>query len=219
MKETKMHIIKYLLLSIIFLSFDGNCSSEVVEIEGVLDTNKKNLLKNNEHLSLYAVSPHEGVKDSKYFKNRRLIVSPETLNPDVITLRLQMCGLTDEHIIQIGKFTKIKKLELIANEISDQGMVYIKDLSQLEYLDLNNNQITDNGVQSITQLSNLKHLNLSLNREITDKGIDHLRNIPSLESLSINLTAVSYPKYKEISKDSKFTIEYFPLIKESKTNF
>lgn len=216
-----MYTIKYiyLLLSIIFLSFNGNCSSESVEVEGVLDTSKKKLLKNNEHLSLYAVSPHEGVKDSKYFKNRRLIVSHETINPDVISLRLQMCGLTYENIIQIGKFTKLKKLELIANEITDQGVVYIQDLSQLEYLDLNNNQITDNGVESIAQMSNLKHLNLSLNKKITDEGIDHLKNIVGLKSLILELTSVSYSKYQEISKWGNLDIKYYPLIKGSKVNF
>lgn len=208
-----MYIIKYLLLSIIFISFNAKSSFKVVEIDGVLDTNKKKLLKNesSEHLSLYGILPCEGIEDSSYFKNRNLIVSCKTINPEIISLRLQMCGLKDENITQIGDFTKLKKLELPANAITDQGVEYIKNLSQLEYLNLNKNQITDRGVKSIAQMFNLKHLNLSLNERITDEGIDYLKNISSLEKLVIRSTFISYRKYKEISKWGNLNVRYYPL--------
>ncbi|MBL9029365.1 MAG: hypothetical protein JNK42_02705 [Caedimonas sp.] len=213
-----MHLLKCLFISVILLNYTALCSDqkidEVVEVKGVLDTNKKSLLKTYENLSLYGIRPTERDKNSQYFDAySSLIISSKVINPNVKSLRLQFCGLEDDNILRIGDLKKLRKLELPANGISDRGMEYITQLSQLEVLDLSSNKLTDKGVEIIaTKLLNLKTLNLSLNKRITDAGIDFLKENKILENLSIEFTGVTYRKYEaEISKwENLKTLKYYP---------
>lgn len=196
---------------------DESQESDVVEIDGFLDSNKKALLKKHSHLSLYGIRPTdygirptEEVKNSSYFKEASLIVSPETINPDVISIRLKLCRIRDQNIEHIGDFKKLKKLELPTNQITDVGVSYIINLSQLETLDLTRNCITDEGVKEIAQMPLLTTLNLSSNKKVTDDGIEFLKNHRALQRLIIKITSVSENKYNEISKWKLKELVYYP---------
>ena len=184
--------------------------SDVVEIDGFLDSNKKALLKKHSHLSLYGIRPTEKVKHSAYFEKDSLIISPETINLDVISIRLKLCRIRDHNIEHIGDFKKLKKLELPTNQITDVGVSYITKLSQLETLDLTRNCITDKGVKEIAQMPLLTTLNLSSNKGVTDEGIDFLKGHHTLKKLIIEITSVSENKYDEISKWKLKELVYYP---------
>ena len=181
-------------------------------IEGVLDAKGIELLKNSKYLHLHSIHPPTGIKNSKYFKNSTLIVSPKTINPKVKRLSFQLCNLGDEDIEDIGNFNKLKKLEIIWGGITDSGVNYITQLSNLEHLNLNSNQITDAGVKEISKLTNLKILDLSLNEDITYNGVSSLRGIEKLEELSINQINITQSQYETIRGWRIWKrLDYFPL--------
>ncbi len=201
-----MHIIKYLSILMVIFNFNAKCSQNTVKISGLLDEDTMKSLKTNKYLSFYALrhSKDQNPEYSQYFEGYGLKVSPKTINPNVVSLRLNLCGLRDDNIIHIEDFKKLKKLELPANNITDEGIKYITRLSMLEVLNLSNNRITDEGVKEIAKMPALKTLNLSSNKEVSNQGMDYLRVNTTLENLTIHLTGVSLEKYEEMKSWSKF---------------
>ena len=60
--------------------------------------------------------------------------------PKLKRLYLERTGLTDEHLVEIGKLTSLERLSLWANhELTDDGLDSLKPLSKLQVIDITNN--------------------------------------------------------------------------------
>lgn len=63
----------------------------------------------------------------------------ETLNPELIELRLKNCNLNDSCVDQLARIKKIRRLELSNNQITRQSFKTLSSLPKLYFVDLQSN--------------------------------------------------------------------------------
>ena len=90
----------------------------------------------------------------------------------------------------IGRFTKLRVLDLNRTSITDAGLACITPLKSLESLCLFSTHGSDAGLAYIGELKSLKELDLN-STQITDAGLVHLRGLANLESLNLAGTKIS----------------------------
>lgn len=146
---------------------------------------------------------------SPSFYKDHLIVSSETIHPGVRFLRAQACGLIDNNLRDIGRFTNLKYLLLAGNGMTIESVRKISQLTQLEVIDLSCNRLNNESLQLLSQMPNLKELSVACNHELTDEGTLYIPDNRTLYELNIESTHISYKKYKSLL-ELGLEILYFP---------
>ncbi len=103
--------------------------------------------------------------------------------PNLVSLNLADCDLTDSGMPHLPKLKKLKHLSLFYCNISNQGLRHLSGMMSLETLNLDSRDISDDGLYHLRNL-NLKSLDV-FSARITDIGCVHLKRIKSLESLEL----------------------------------
>ncbi len=99
------------------------------------------------------------------------------------------CKATDQDLLHVRTFPRLRNLDLAGSSITDSGMVYVGELRELQGLSLWCTNVGDNGIAHLRALGNLRVLGISRTK-VTNSGLVHLKNLPNLESISIGETAV-----------------------------
>jgi hypothetical protein len=58
---------------------------------------------------------------------------------------------TDATLAEVGRLTRLQRLDLCSSPVTDAGLVHLKGLTKLRYLDLAGTQVTDAGVRELSQ--------------------------------------------------------------------
>ena len=133
------------------------------------------------------------------FHKRHLIVSPETIHPGVRFLRAQACGLTDDNLRHIERFTNVTHLLLAGNDLGIESVRKISQLTQLEVIDLScNHRLNNESLHLLSRMPNLKELSVACNHELTDEGTIYIPDNRTLYELNIESTHISYERYKSL---------------------
>ena len=60
--------------------------------------------------------------------------------------------ITDEGLINLGKLTKLKSLDIYSHRITDAGLLHLRGLTKLESLTIDGKQITDLGLAELQKV-------------------------------------------------------------------
>ena len=93
--------------------------------------------------------------------------------------------VTDEGLVAIKNWEKLKRLDLHGTKVSDTSLDHISGIASLETLDAGSAMVTDAGLERLTALPNLKSLTIGGN-DIDDAGLQALRQMPGLTYLDLN---------------------------------
>jgi hypothetical protein len=81
---------------------------------------------------------------------------------ELTELRLVSNKLGDSDMATVGKLTGLKKLVVLAPEVTDRGINELKDLKKVEVLDLRGTQLTTASAKTLRGLPRLRVLTTSL---------------------------------------------------------
>ena len=105
----------------------------------------------------------------------------ESINNQLINLRLSNQPINDEAIKKITNFKNLTRLNLENTNISDVTLEHLKALPNLEQLNLYGTNITDSGLLALSKYSSLKVVYL-WQTKVSKSGIEHLKkSLPKLQ--------------------------------------
>jgi hypothetical protein len=104
-------------------------------------------------------------------------------------LFLPVSKATDQDLLPVKTFRKLRFLRLAGTSITDSGMACAGDLRELQSLDLCCTNVGDKGIAHLRGLGNLRVLNLSQTK-VTNSGLVYLKDLPRLEVIILVATAV-----------------------------
>lgn len=99
-------------------------------------------------------------------------------------------GVDDQALVQIGRQSKLKRLNLWRTSVTDQGLPHIAQLNQLQWLNLDNTAVTDAGLDWLKSLWSLQFLHLG-STAVSDQGMAKLAGLSELKKLIVTRTSVS----------------------------
>jgi uncharacterized membrane protein len=105
----------------------------------------------------------------------------ESINNQLVKLRLSNQPVNDEAIKKITNFKNLTRLNLENTDISDVALEHLKVLPNLEQLNLYGTNITDKGLEVLTKYPNLKVIYL-WQTKVSKSGIEQLKKaLPKLQ--------------------------------------
>lgn len=110
-------------------------------------------------------------------------LADNNVTPNLITLSLADCDVSDLGMEHLPKFKKLRNLSLFYCNISNSGLRHLSNMPQLENLNLDSRDVSDEGLYHLRKL-NLKSLDIFSGR-ISDVGCMHIAKIKSLECLDL----------------------------------
>jgi Leucine-rich repeat (LRR) protein len=127
--------------------------------------------------SNYISANFVNVRNYKIF----LLNDLESINSQLINLRLSNQPINDEAIKKITNFKNLTKLNLENTDISDAALEHLKALPNLEQLNLYGTKITDKGLEAFSKYPKLKVVYL-WQTKVSKSGIEHLKkSLPKLQ--------------------------------------
>ena len=154
-------------------------------------------LKDRDNKEIYLYGVYVGYeKEGIFVKKSNLKIFPGMINPEVETLHINCCGITNEDIAGIDQFRNLKYLSLISSFLTDDAIPLITQLSTVTTLSLSLNDISNASIKSLLEMPNLVELDLSHNPRIDDNSVElFLSNIsPSLKVVDLNGTSITKQK-------------------------
>lgn len=128
-----------------------HASLDRIEVHAISNTKKSMLSnvglivsevsKNDNHIRVTGFNLVKPIKD--------ILPQLSELKDQLIELKLQNTGLTDNDLKFISTLSSLEKLWIGNNQLSDQGLNYIGNLKHLRYLNLSGTKITSKGIQHI----------------------------------------------------------------------
>jgi len=115
----------------------------------------------------------------------------ESINNQLINLRLSNQPINDEAIKKITNFKNLTRLNLENTNISDVTLEHLKALPNLEQLNLYGTNITDSGLLALSKYSSLKVVYL-WQTKVSKSGIEHLKKL--LPKLQIEVGEFQFSK-------------------------
>jgi Leucine-rich repeat (LRR) protein len=119
----------------------------------------------------------------------RSFVGDEHLE-DVSAVSLYDRAVSDEVLIHLARFERLRDLSLGNTPLTDSGLSHLRGLTSLESLGLDNTLVTDRGIAHLRTLRALRHLSLR-GTQVTDVGLSHLAEFPILQVLVLDNTRVT----------------------------
>lgn len=80
--------------------------------------------------------------------------------PELQTLSMSHCQLTDEHLRPIGKLRFVRVLDLRSTPITDKGIRHLNDMQYLEVLYLNETKTTAFGLNELKSLRSIRAIHV-----------------------------------------------------------
>ena len=111
------------------------------------------------------------------------------VSPTSSFVSISDCVATDQNLLVLKTFSRLRSLSLAGNRITDSSMACIAELRGLQELKLWFTNVGDNGIAHLQGLRNLRHLRIST-AKVTNSGLVYLKNLPNLESICLGGTAV-----------------------------
>jgi hypothetical protein len=113
--------------------------------------------------------------------------------PNLKSVSLGYCDLTDEDLAVMKDLAQIKNLALNKNtRLTDKGLEHLATLTNLGELWLTDCAITDKGVEHLKGLTNLRRLDLE-GTKVTDEGLANLKGMTKLQTLKLWATPIKGP--------------------------
>jgi uncharacterized membrane protein len=137
--------------------------------------------------SNYISANFVNVRDYKPF----LLNDLESINNQLINLRLGNQPINEEAIKKITNFKNLKRLNLENTDISDVALEHLKALPNLEQLNLYGTNITDRGLEAFSKYPKLKVVYL-WQTKVSKSGIEHLKKL--LPKLQIEVGEFQFSK-------------------------
>ncbi|MDR2609524.1 MAG: leucine-rich repeat domain-containing protein [Rickettsiales bacterium] len=133
-------------------------------------------------------------------------------NPNITSLNLADCNISDEDVKELARLKSLTSLTLAGNKISNEGAKALANGSfiNLTHLDLSDNRIGDEGVKELAKLTNLTYLDLSENI-ISDKGAKELVRLKKLTYLALLENDISDKVVEELL-DKLINLTSFDLL-------
>ena len=120
--------------------------------------------------------------------------APTVMNIGKLTnlkrLDLSCASVNDAAVRHLEGLTKLRFLSLCGNPVTDTGLKHLQALKGLEELDLEATAVTDGGLRHLRGLRNLRRLNL-LGTQVGDAGLENLKQLRRLEVLQLMRTQVT----------------------------
>lgn len=111
-------------------------------------------------------------------------------NRPVVTAFLDGPLISDEDLVDLGRFVKLQRLSLLDSHISDAGLDHLMGLAELRWLYLSRTQVTDRGLGQLRGLTKIQELGLHRTR-ISDDGLAVLGGLKGLRILDIQSTSTT----------------------------
>lgn len=105
--------------------------------------------------------------------------------PRLEHLRVRGEGIDDAALAVIGRFSRLKVLNLPRGQFTNQGLKSLAGLPHLEQLRFHASQVDDAGMEILAALPELKRIHL-IAVPITERGLLVLASMPQLESLYVD---------------------------------
>ncbi len=112
--------------------------------------------------------------------------------------------ITDDALVHLSRFPRLKRLDLSNTNLHDHGMGHLQNLSQLESLDLSWTKIKGRTLDKLTGLSKLSSLNLSYTN-VGAAELAPLKQIAALKVINVEFSAV-------LDTDADQLVQDFPGI-------
>jgi serine/threonine protein kinase len=116
-----------------------------------------------------------------------LATYPNLIDADEISL--ERTKVTDDGLIYLKRFLKLRRLKLGGTKITDSGLKWLRG-QNLASLDLRDCEIRGYGLSDLDGMGLLRELNLS-GTHIEDSGLPAMKGLHTLEVLALNYTAIS----------------------------
>ena len=130
--------------------------------------------------------------------NSSLIDDLQSLQNQLIRLKLSNLPVTDNDLLKISKLKNITRLNLEKTAITDAGLVHLKNLLNLEQLNIYGTNVTDKGLEALMSCKNLKILYL-WETKITEHGIENF-NRTMQNRVKIEMGGVKFHKPDTLKK-------------------
>ena len=114
-----------------------------------------------------------------------------TDHPNLQTLELAACQITDHGIAHFSNLTHLRRLVLTScKHLTSTGFAHLVQVKDVEHLILKYTAVSDADLMEFAKLPSLKTLELT-RTSITDAGLAHLHSLHSLEVLNVQGTEVT----------------------------
>lgn len=153
-------------------------------------------LAQNSSLKLLNLSGHFHIASESYEAIAK--------NPNLQSLFLQNCGITDNEAQIIAQFTKVNFLELGYNSISDIGAEYLAANTAIKALMLPHNKLSEKSVFMFVLNTSLFHLNLDDNSNMPN-DLDLMRLFLYNDTLnSLSFAPDPFDSYSDVDERLRF---------------
>jgi Leucine Rich Repeat (LRR) protein len=127
--------------------------------------------------------------DGRRVETKRLtddVIVNLTAFPKLKDLTIQKTQATDRALETIGTLTDLEILRMSDAHVTDAGVGKLRNLRNLKYLDITNSGLTDESLRHIAGLSRLEILNLQNNNRFSDKGLAYIQGMTNLKGLLLS---------------------------------
>lgn len=140
-----------------------------------------------EHLERFPALAELDLRHSRNITNKGIEILLEILEPDMLrSLRLRPKAIGARTLRFLGRFEKLRDLELYSAKITDEALAGLEPLRELRSLNLSFNfKLTGESIAHIVKFPQLRRLNLSAIESIPVKALQQLRQLENLEELQL----------------------------------
>jgi hypothetical protein len=101
-----------------------------------------------------------------------------------------LCKATDQDLLPLKAFKRLRFLYLAATEIGDSWMECLDELHELQDLSVWYTDVGDKGMEHLRGLTNLRELGIE-HTKVTNSGLVHLKDLPNLEKIRLAKTTIN----------------------------
>ncbi len=122
------------------------------------------------------------------------------LGPHLSVLDFDADAITDEGLVLLDRFQKLKSLALVHAKITDAGLLNLKHLTGLEDLNLRYcESFTNAGLKRLAMFQNLKRLTLS-GTGVKEPGVENFSGLNHLQTVQFETSQIDSQKAKQLVK-------------------
>lgn len=120
----------------------------------------------------------------------KVSLAPLSKLGNVVELKLEGKGITDETLSEIKGCSNLRVLELPDGNVTDRGLARLADKKTLRKLNLWGNPVSGTGLSHLSSLNNLRDLELGYSL-INDAALIHLTGLINLKRLGLGSTKIT----------------------------
>lgn len=117
----------------------------------------------------------------------------------LLSIDLAESAATDDTLLHVGRFSRVRQLNLRGTTVTDAGLASLSALADLEFLGLTGTRVTDAGLTDLRHFTRLRFLTLG-QTHVTDAGVPALGRMGRLEGLNLKGSQVTPAGTAELRK-------------------